>query len=122
MKRNLLKVFLAAAVLTVLGTIPAVADHDIDLPVNGDFRGSPSGYSPAPGWTLTSGYGRANILPTRDRDEFCLELLAPANGEQSVVSDLYQLSGSTLKLELKVSGAGTAMAGYEKLWTTPGRE
>ena len=115
MKRNLLKVSLAAAMLTALGTVPAVADHDIDLPVNGDFRGSPSGYSPAPGWTLTADGGGARILPTRDRDEFCLELQAVPNREQSVVSDLYQLSGSTLKLELKVSGAGTAIAGYETL-------
>ncbi len=41
MKRKLLKVSLAAAMLTALGTIPAAADHDIDLPINGDFRGSP---------------------------------------------------------------------------------
>ena len=115
MKRNLFKVSLAAAMLTALGTVPAVADHDIDLPVNGDFRGSPSGYSPAPGWTLTADGGGARILPTRDRDEFCLELQAVPNREQSVVSDPYQLSGSTLKLELKVSGAGTAIAGYETL-------
>lgn len=115
MKRNLLKVSLAAAMLAALGTIPAAADHDIDLPINGDFRGSPSGYSPAPGWTLTPDGGGARILPTADRDDFCLELQAAPNREQSVVSDPYQLSGSTLKLELKVSGAGTAMAGYETL-------
>ena len=115
MKRSLLKVSLAAAMLTALGTVPAVADNDIDLPINGDFRGSPSGYSPAPGWTLTADGGGARILPTTDRDDFCLELRSVPNREQSVVSDLYQLSGSTLKLELKVSGAGTAMAGYETL-------
>jgi len=115
MKINLLKVSLAAAMLTALGTVPAVADNDIDLPINGDFRGSPSGYSPAPGWTLTADGGGARILPTTDRDDFCLELRSVPNREQSVVSDLYQLSGSTLKLELKVSGAGTAMAGYETL-------
>lgn len=115
MKRNLLKVSLAAAMLAALGTIPAAADHDIDLPINGDFRGSPLGYSPAPGWTLTPDGGGARILPTADRDDFCLELQAAPNREQSVVSDPYQLSGSTLKLELKVSGAGTAMAGYETL-------
>ena len=115
MKRNLLKVSLAAAMLAALGTIPAAADHDIDLPINGDFRGSPSGYSPAPGWTLTPDGGGARILPTADRDDFCLELQSVPNREQSVVSDPYQLSGSTLKLELKVSGAGTAMAGYETL-------
>ena len=114
MKRNLLKVSLAA-MLTALGTMSAVADHDIDLPINGDFRGSPSGYSPAPGWTLTADGGGARILPTTDRDDFCLELQAVPNREQSVVSDSYQLSGSTLKLELKVSGTGTAMAGYETL-------
>ena len=91
----------------------AVADHDIELPVNGDFRGAPSGYSPAPGWTLTADGGNARILPTHDHDDFILELLAAPNRSQSVVSNKHQFPGSLLKLEAKLSGTGTAALGYE---------
>ena len=80
------------------------ADHDVDLPINGDFRGRPSGYSPAPGWTLTSDGGNARILPTHDRKDFMLELIAAPDRSQSVLSDLHQLPGHVLKLELKVRG------------------
>ena len=89
------------------------ADHDVDLPVNGDFRGSPSGYSPAPGWTLTADGGQARILPTSDRNDFILELTASQGRSQSVFSDLYALSGNMLKLELKIRGTGNASFGYE---------
>lgn len=89
------------------------ADHDVDLPVNGDFRGSPSGYSPAPGWTLTADGGQARILPTNDRNDFILELTASQGRSQSVFSDLYALSGNMLKLELKIRGTGNASFGYE---------
>ena len=112
MKKNLLTGALAAAMLAVPGTM---ADSDIDLPINGDFRGSPSGYSPAPGWTLTADGGGARILPTADRDDFCLELQASPTRAQSVISESYPLQGSTLKLELKVCGSGTALVGYETL-------
>jgi|GEM_PF-1712785 len=107
MKKNLLIAALA------LGTLVMAAGDDIDLPINGDFRGTPSGYSPAPGWTLTADGGSARILPTTDINDFCLELTAAPNRPQSVVSDMYVLPGNVLKLELKVSGTGTAMVGYE---------
>lgn len=107
MKKNVLVMMLA------LGSAVIAANDDIDLPINGDFRGSPSGYSPAPGWTLTADGGGARILPTADRDDFCLELSATATRPQSVVSELYPLPGSILKLELKLGGTGTAAVGYE---------
>ena len=100
-------------VLAVLWAGVLAADNDIDLPINGDFRGRPSGYSPAPGWTLTADGGAARILPTRDRNEFCLELAAPPTRSQSAVSALHPLPGSVLKLEAKVSGSGSASVGYE---------
>ena len=97
----------------MLPAIQTFADHDIDLPINGDFRGTPSGYSPAPGWTLTADGGQARILPTRDRDDFSLELRASQGRSQSVFSDVHALPGNLLKLELKISGTGYASFGYE---------
>ena len=62
MKKSFLSVLLPAAMLF---SAAAVADNDIDIPVNGDFRGMPSGYSPAPGWTLTAGGGSARCGESR---------------------------------------------------------
>lgn len=108
------KLLLALSIATTLCLAAnAVADDDIDLHINGDFRGAPSGYSPAPGWTLTSDGGNARILPTHDHDEFCLELTSAPNRPQSVISNLHPCPRSILKLELKVRGAGTAAYGYE---------
>ena len=103
-----------AALLAVLA-LPfyAAADHDVDLPINGDFRGPASGYCPAPGWTLTPDGGNARILPTPGRKDFMLELRAAPKRPQSVGSDLHRLPGNLLKLELKLRGSGTASAGYE---------
>ena len=113
------KLLLALSIAATLGfTSLAVADNDIDLPINGDFRGAPSGYSPAPGWTLTADGGSARILPTRDRDDFILELYAAPNRSQSVVSNMHQFPGSVLKLEAKISGAGNAALGFEAFDST----
>ena len=99
--------------LTMCLAIRAIADNDIDLRINGDFRGSPVGYSPAPGWTLTPDGGNARIHPTSDRKDFCLELIAAPNRSQSVVTNLHPLPGRTLKLEVHLRGVGTAAIGYE---------
>ncbi|MBQ6473896.1 MAG: hypothetical protein IJJ33_18050, partial [Victivallales bacterium] len=109
-KKLLIALSIAATLCFATGTR---ADNDIDLPINGDFRGAPSGYSPAPGWTLTADGGNARILPTHDRDEFCLELTAAPNRPQSVLSNLHPYARNTLKLELKIRGTGTAAIGYE---------
>ena len=105
-----LTAMLAAALLP---GIRICADQDVDLPINGDFRGTPSGYSPAPGWTLTADGGQSRILPTTDRNDFILELTASQGRSQSVFSDLYALAGNQLKLELKIRGTGNASFGYE---------
>lgn len=113
MKMKLMTAVLALAV--VLPAARVAADNDIDLPINGDFRGSPAGYSPAPGWTLTADGGNARILPTTDRDDFILELRAAPTRSQSVLSNPHQIPGNVLKLELKLSGTGNASVGYEAL-------
>ena len=106
--------FLSMAFAAVmLPAFQTYADHDIDLPINGDFRGPSSGYSPAPGWTLTADGGQARILPTKDLDDFSLELRALQGRSQSVFSNVHPLPGNMLKLELKISGAGYASFGYE---------
>ena len=104
---------LSAMALTAALVFPFSTFADGDLPVNGDFRGRPAGYCPAPGWTLTADGGFARILPTRDRNEFELELRSGPNRSQSVLSDLHKLPGNILKLEFKVRGEGSASGGYE---------
>lgn len=109
------RAFFGSLILSAALALPGVlvADNDIDLPVNGDFRGSPNGYSPAPGWTLTADGGGARVLPTADADDFALEILTAPGRSQSVMSDLYPLSGNMLKLEFKARGTGSASAGFE---------
>ena len=69
--RQLLIAFSLAACLCITAT----AGNDIDLHINGDFRGAPSGYSPAPGWTLTP-----DDLPDRRAANFtALQLLPNGN-------------------------------------------
>ena len=109
-KKLLISLFLTAILCFAANVI---ADDDIELRINGDFRGAPSGYSPAPGWTLTADGGNARILPTHDHDEFCLELTAAPNRSQSVYTELHPCSRRLLKLEFKVRGIGTAAFGYE---------
>ena len=113
MRKRFFEMLLLAAVLASPAAV--IADNDVDLPINGDFRGQPSGYSPAPGWFLTADGGGARILPTTDVNDFILELQASPTRSQSVVSDMFQLPGNILKLELKLSGNGTAAFGYELL-------
>ena len=111
MKSSLFDSLVLAAALVLPAAL--AAGDDIDLPVNGDFRGAPSGYCPAPGWTLTADGGSARILPTADANDFALELTAAPSRSQSVISDLHPLPGNMLKLEFKVRGTGSASAGYE---------
>ncbi len=109
-KKLLISLFLTAILCFASNVI---ADNDIDLRINGDFRGASSGYSPASGWTLTAGGGTARILPTHERDEFRLELTATPDHSQSVFTELHPCSRSLLKLEMKICGTGTASIGYE---------
>lgn len=103
-----------ALLLGALALAPAAsADDDVDLPINGDFRGAPAGASPAPGWTLTADGGGARVLPTTDRDDFMLELRATAARPQSAVTELHPFAGNVVKLSLKASGTGRAAAKVE---------
>lgn len=93
--------------------IPAFADHDIDIHVNGDFRGRPSGTQVVPGWTLTADGGSARLLPARKPGKAMLELRATPYRGQSALSDLHTIRGNVLKLEVKISGSGSVAVGYE---------
>ena len=101
-------IFGALLLSTAVHAVP-----DLDLHVNGHFRGMAQGYSPAPGWTLTADGGTANILPGLKPDKFRLELIAPAGRSQSVVSDLHQVFGNTIEIKADISGRGYASFGYE---------
>ena len=89
------------------------AGPDRDLHINGHFRGTPQGYDPAPGWTLTADGGGAKILPTRKPDKFMLELKAASDRPQSAVSGMHQVFGNTIEIKADVSGRGYATIAYE---------
>jgi len=110
MRKLLTAVFVTAV---AAAAIPAVADHDIDIHVNGDFRGRPSGSQLVPGWTLTADGGAARLLPGRKQGEAMLELRSTPYRGQSAVSDLHAIRGRVLKLEVNVSGSGAVSVGYE---------
>ena len=76
-----------------------------DLPVNGDFKGNVSAEGVS-GWELVSGKFRR--LPTRDHDEFALEL----TGKTMMRSVMVPVTGRVLKLEAEVSGSGMGRLGY----------
>ena len=69
------------SVLLAALTVQAVPDRD--LHINGHFRGTPQGYSPAPGWTLTPDGGNARILPGFKPGKFRLEIIASPHRAQS---------------------------------------
>ena len=83
------------------------------LQINGHFRGAPSGYNPAPGWTLGSDGGRARILPSFRRGEFVLELAANRQYPQVAVSDLQPITANTVTITAALRGNGKASIGYE---------
>ena len=97
----------------VLLAMAVQAGPDRDLHINGHFRGTPQGYDPAPGWTLTADGGSANILPTRKPDKFMLELKAASDRPQSAVSGMHQVFGNTIEIKADVSGRGYATIAYE---------
>jgi len=97
----------------MISAVPAIADHDVDIHVNGDFRGRPSGTQIVPGWTLTADGGSARLLPGRKPGEAILELIATSYRGQSAVSDLHAIRGNVLRVEVKASGAGSIAVGYE---------
>ena len=107
------KLMASAVCSALLLSMSVQADLDRDLHLNGHFRGIAQGYSPAQGWTLTADGGTARILPTRKPDKFMLEIQAPANRGQSVVSDLHQVYGNMIEIKADISGRGNASIGFE---------
>ena len=93
--------------------IQVQAVPDRDLQINGHFRGTAQGFSPAPGWTLTADGGNARILPTHKNYKFMLELQAVPSRSQSVVSDLHPVYGNTIEISADLSGSGYATIGFE---------
>jgi len=83
------------------------------LQINGHFRGTPSGYNPAPGWTLGSDGGSARILPSFRRGEFVLEMAANRQYPQVAVSDLQPITANTVTITAALRGNGKASIGYE---------
>ena len=100
-------------VLSAAMVSAAVADDDVDLPLNGDFRGAAVGRTCAPGWILNEQEGESRILATNDRDEFALELKAAPDRAKTVRSELHQVPGNLLTLQLEARGTGRAAFGFE---------
>ena len=99
----------------MVSAFAAAADDDVDLPLNGDFRGAAVGRTCAPGWILNEQEGESRILATDDRDEFALELKALPDRAKTVRSELHQVPGNLLTLQIEVRGTGRAAFGFEAL-------
>ena len=96
--------FIAAVIPAALGQV---------LQINGHFLGTPSGYNPVPGWTLSSGGGGARILPSHRRGEFVLELTASRHYSQAAFSDIHPITANTITISAVIRGNGKASIGYE---------
>ncbi len=109
---RLLSLGVGAAFL--FGASSAPAADDIDLRLNGDFRGSEVGAAIAPGWAADAQAGGTRIVrdPALDRDEFALLATAPAGVVKSIAADFIPVQGSVLKLDLKMKGRGSAAFGF----------
>lgn len=105
----MMRKFLALAVAAVLVLVSALAGEAAPgaagqgeapkeeaglLPINGGFLGKPSGYSPAPGWTLTPDGGSARVLPGKGAVAGILELRAAPDRAQSLVSDFFPVASA----------------------------
>ena len=100
-----------SVLLLVAAIVPAALGQV--LQINGHFRGTPSGYNPVPGWTLSSGGGGARVLPSFRRGEFVLELTASRQYPQAAVSDLQPITANTVTITAALRGNGKASIGYE---------
>ena len=110
MVKKLFTLFVAGAALCLSANL--FADHDYDLHINGDFRGTPVGGSIVPGWFSDSNEG-LKILQGNDYNEFVLNVKAPAKTGKTVFSDIYQIPAGALELKAKISGTGNAAIGFE---------
>ncbi len=100
------------ATLGAICALPSFADDDIDLRINGDFRGAAVNAATAPGWTVAAGNGSTRIVRGNDFDEFGIEVTAAAQSAKSIYSDFHPVAGNLLKIESKVKGSGVATVGF----------
>ena len=101
---------------TVLGmALNVSAAEDIDLKLNGDFRGAAQGAATAPGWSCDTADGVSRILNGKEWDEFILELSAPSNKAKRVLSDALPVMGRILEVEADLQGKGSASIGFVAL-------
>lgn len=105
------KIFLFAT-LGAICALPTFADDDVDLRINGDFRGAAANAATAPGWTASAGNGSTRVVRGNDFDEFGIEVNAAAQSAKSVLSDFHPVSGNLLKIESEVKGSGVATVGF----------
>ena len=104
--------FLLFATLGAICALPAFADDDVDLRLNGDFRGAAANAATAPGWMVSTGNGSTKIVRGNDFDEFVIEVNASAQSAKSVLSDFHPVAGNLLKIESEVKGSGVATVGF----------
>lgn len=104
--------FLLFATLGAICALPAFADDDVDLRINGDFRGAAANAATAPGWMVSNGNGSTKIVRGNDFDEFGIEVNASAQSAKSVLSDFHPVAGNLLKIESEVKGSGVATVGF----------
>lgn len=97
----------------LFGASSAPAADDVDLRLNGDFRGADVGAAMAPGWATDAQAGGTRIVrdPELDRDEFALLATAPAGVVKAIATDFIPVQSPILKLELKMKGRGSAAFG-----------
>ncbi len=102
--------------ISVLATglvVGAYGDDEVELRVNGDFRGATPGAVMAPGWAADALAGQTKVVQGEDWDEFGLEVAAPTGNAKTVCSDFHAVAGRTLKLEVTLRGSGSASVGFQ---------
>ncbi|MCQ2353084.1 MAG: hypothetical protein MJ033_06370 [Victivallaceae bacterium] len=107
MKKGLKKVLIS---VLALGCCHCVwASRDVDIPINGDFRGAAVGSAAAPGWTMQ---GAGRIVPGKGARDLACEFAA-AHNRQILYSATYNVVGTVLKIDGEIKGSGTATVGFE---------
>ncbi|MBS1371108.1 MAG: hypothetical protein HPZ91_14245 [Lentisphaeria bacterium] len=109
---NITEKLLLFGATALIGATVAFADNDVDISVNGDFRGTTLGAATAPGWSADTLPGTTRIIQGSDWDEFAIEITAPAGNAKTVCSDYFPVLGNILKLEVTLRGTGTASVGF----------
>jgi len=99
-KRVLLAGVMAAAFTGVLQA------SDIDIKLNGDFKGAAIGAATVPGWKICGKAGSSRIVAGAERDEFGMALSAAADQPIAASTGLIPVRGKYLEFEADVRGAG----------------